>query len=298
MPWVRIDDGVYDHPKFLGLTFEASGVWLHTLAWSARQLTDGKLPRQAVARLTAGDKRLTKIARELVAAGLWDEAEDGWEIHDFHDYQPTAAGVEEERRKARERQAKHRTKSGKFGRESRRDRPVTNGVTPPNVTGESPGSHGHPDPTRPENPPAPLEHPSVTEPEQGAGGPAPGGGEEQNHHDLIDAAMVAAAAHELAALEQPPRHVDGWTAAKLKAYEPKRARALEYAAAGAALEGLGDYFARDITPTIRTQPPPAEQWTDEMRAAALADSADTRASIRAALRARRTDEDLADEVAS
>ncbi len=288
MPWVRIDDGVYDHPKFLGLTFEASGVWLHTLAWSARQLTDGQLPRLAVQRLLAGDKRLTKIAAELVTAGLWDETPDGWEIHDFHDYQPTAAGVEEERRKARERQAKHRTTKGRFGRESRRDTAVTNGEVTADVTGKSRGSHVHPDPTRPETPPTPHDSPPVTAPRPGADGAAPGEGKDQNHHRLVDAAMAAAAAHELAQNDEPVRSPDRWTQAKLKQYEPRRARALELAQAGAQLEGLGDFFITGQTPTIRKSPPPVEDWTDQQRADALAQSADTRAGIRQMLANRHT----------
>src|SRR5690606_7095075 len=38
----------------------------------------------------------------LVDAGLWDEVEDGYVIHDYTDYQPTKEQVEEERRKKSE----------------------------------------------------------------------------------------------------------------------------------------------------------------------------------------------------
>jgi hypothetical protein len=103
--------------------------------------------------------------------------------------------------------------------------------------------------------------------------------------------MAAAAAHELAQSDEPVRSPERWTAAKLKTYEPRRARALELAQAGAALEALGDFFITGTAPTIRTGPPPIEPWTNQQRAAALAESADTRAAIRTMLAARRPDDD-------
>jgi hypothetical protein len=48
---------------------------------------------------------------ELVEAGLWHEAEGGYEFHDWHKYQDTRAEVERRRESWKERQRKHRGQS-------------------------------------------------------------------------------------------------------------------------------------------------------------------------------------------
>ena len=49
MPWFKVDDGFYDHPKVLEAGNAAVGLWLRCATWSARQLTDGHVPA-AIAR--------------------------------------------------------------------------------------------------------------------------------------------------------------------------------------------------------------------------------------------------------
>lgn len=119
MVWVRIDDRITEHPKIarvgaLGLALQVAG-----LAYCNRNLTDGFVPR-GVARTLLDwqvvdyEGRLWTVGRTsgfvgddvtpewvidlLLDAGVWEEVEGGYRIHDFEDYQPTKADVEADRR--------------------------------------------------------------------------------------------------------------------------------------------------------------------------------------------------------
>jgi hypothetical protein len=87
MSWVRVDDKAWSHPKFAGLSGNAVRLWLFATCWSAGHETDGKLPKVVLRILGAAPKD----AAALVDAGLWHKTEDGWGIHDFLEYQPSAA---------------------------------------------------------------------------------------------------------------------------------------------------------------------------------------------------------------
>lgn len=82
--WGRIDDKLHSHPKFCGVSLEASGLWLLCVSWSCDYGTDGKLPIAQITRF-AGTKA-KKIAKELVDAGLWEIADGGFLVHDFLKY--------------------------------------------------------------------------------------------------------------------------------------------------------------------------------------------------------------------
>lgn len=107
MPWFKVDDGFYDHPKVVDLPPEAAGLWVLAGSYCARHLTDGGVPRSRVARLGATES----VAAELVAAGLWDETPEGYQFHDWSEYQPLRASIVEERRRAQERMRAVRAKS-------------------------------------------------------------------------------------------------------------------------------------------------------------------------------------------
>jgi hypothetical protein len=102
MAWVKLDDGIYDHPKFLAAGPEAAWLWVSALSYASRYLTDGFVSA-AQARLLASSRHAKKLADRLVEVGLWEAAEGGYQIHDYHDYQPTAEQVRAAREAARER---------------------------------------------------------------------------------------------------------------------------------------------------------------------------------------------------
>jgi hypothetical protein len=100
MPWARIDDAFDDHPKVLGVLEHeqggaAVGLWTLCLTWAHRNtLKRGKTPGLIAASLPR--RYLGPGARDLAALlvkeGLWEPLAEGegWLIHDFDQYLPTA----------------------------------------------------------------------------------------------------------------------------------------------------------------------------------------------------------------
>lgn len=116
MTWVRLDDGFLDHPKFLKAGPLAGYLAICAIAWSGRNLTDGHIPEEQLPRLINLEGLRVKpkdLADKLVKIGLWDRTEEGWLVHDFHEYQSSRAEVEERREQTRERvKAWRKDKSG------------------------------------------------------------------------------------------------------------------------------------------------------------------------------------------
>lgn len=171
MVWFKVDDGFYTSRKVLSIPrrhrLAAVGLWTLAGNWSARELTDGKVPSYVLEELGATETSI----RALVDARLWldrrstnprpslDQGSPHIEFKNWGEYQPTRDDVEAERVAARERQRKRRRnqRSGQFEEtpsqgthgevtpESRRDTTVSHG-----------GSHttpSRPDPTRPDQTP-------------------------------------------------------------------------------------------------------------------------------------------------
>jgi hypothetical protein len=130
--WFKVDDQLAFHPKILACTPTAIALWVRAGAWSAGHLTDGALPTHIIR--TLGAQR--RDAERLVAVGLWERTDSGYQFHDWADWQPTKAQVEQERERTRERVKAHRN--------ARR-----NAVTPP-VTNAVSNGGGTPAPTRPD----------------------------------------------------------------------------------------------------------------------------------------------------
>lgn len=88
MSWVRVDDMFWQHPKFLGVSEDALALWIRALAYTNGSKTDGFVPSTALCLLSRS-KRPAKVAAELVSAGLWAIATNGWAFHDWAEYQAT-----------------------------------------------------------------------------------------------------------------------------------------------------------------------------------------------------------------
>lgn len=102
----RVDDGFPNHPKTLGMTHEAMGVWMCMGCWCARYLTDGYIPDDAVRLITTKQR----IILNLAARQLITRLGDGWQMVDWLDYQRSKAEVERERTATRDRVARWRAK--------------------------------------------------------------------------------------------------------------------------------------------------------------------------------------------
>jgi hypothetical protein len=117
MPWFKIDDKAHSHPKLIKAGNAALGLWLRCGSYAAQHLTEGIVPG-VVAELYGTKPQAAK----LVKAGLWHEPghdcphgcpdpnPGDYVIHDFlEDGRNTSrARYEADKKKARERQAKHR----------------------------------------------------------------------------------------------------------------------------------------------------------------------------------------------
>jgi len=109
MGWMRWDDKTPEHPKMAAAGGDAG--WLHFCAvgYCNRNETDGVIPYAAVARLSDRRKPYDLAAR-LVEVGSWHVHPEGFEIHDYLDYQPSREKLRIDREAAQERMAKSRAK--------------------------------------------------------------------------------------------------------------------------------------------------------------------------------------------
>lgn len=154
MPWVRLEDDFYDHPKMAAAGPLGIAWWVTGLAYSNRNLTDGRIPRPVARRLLdldglgwhmwmgelsggGEDVEPDALIQHLIDAGLWHDskthcgADDcptalpgGYSIHGFFGYQPSAEQVKAERKRSAERQQKWRE-----GKSNRGGNAASNGVT-------------------------------------------------------------------------------------------------------------------------------------------------------------------------
>lgn len=116
MGWARLDDSFHDHPKLIGLSLEALGLWTKCLTWAHRhhdvERAVGFLPT-GLPELFAG-ARGKKLGNELVTHRLWDSCDGGWVIHGYTDYLPAS-----ERPQTASDVSKARSEAGKRGAEAR-----------------------------------------------------------------------------------------------------------------------------------------------------------------------------------
>lgn len=110
--WVKTAAEAYRHPKHLNARAEigwaAFGVWSAGLGYCNEHQTDGFIPKSWAKIEQAEDS-----VPALLAAGLWheDAERDGWQVHDFADFQPLKADIEaqiEARREAGKRGGKQK----------------------------------------------------------------------------------------------------------------------------------------------------------------------------------------------
>jgi len=96
MTWARLDDQLPMHPKVRGLTDAAFRLYICAICWSNMHLSDGYIPDRHL-RYMSDVRRPKQCAEQLVQAELWEVTEDGWRIHDYLQYQPSADRVHQER---------------------------------------------------------------------------------------------------------------------------------------------------------------------------------------------------------
>lgn len=82
MPWLRVDDGLFLHPKWLATPSSARGLWITALSYCGNQSNGGIIP-SALLPVLGGTEN---DASDLVQSGLWIAIDGGWQIHNFVEY--------------------------------------------------------------------------------------------------------------------------------------------------------------------------------------------------------------------
>jgi len=107
MPWAKLDDQMWGHPKFMGLSNAAVGLWARALSYAAGHLTDGFIPSAFVERYMENGE-----VAELLDVGLWLQNDVGYIVHDWAEYQPSAASVVAKRQASADRMRQVRQGKG------------------------------------------------------------------------------------------------------------------------------------------------------------------------------------------
>lgn len=90
--WVALATSIPDNEKMMELhatnDWRAAAVYMYSLAYCGRTMSDGFIPKAALGRIEG----TAKVARRLVDVGLWRYTEDGkgWVIPDWAEYQVTS----------------------------------------------------------------------------------------------------------------------------------------------------------------------------------------------------------------
>lgn len=133
MPWVRVDDAFYDHPKWIEAGPLAGWLGMCGLAWCNRNQTDGFIPHGKVQLLAdfsmVGEVDQNEdpteihiegwrvspyiLADRLIELGLWERAVGGFHVHNYLKYQKSADEIRDI--------AAKRAASGRKGGQSTRE---------------------------------------------------------------------------------------------------------------------------------------------------------------------------------
>lgn len=77
MTYFPLPDEFYSTPELLGATDAAWALYARAASWSARHLTDGHVPSEALPLLTSADGQ---AAVELVQRRVWTRARGGFQF--------------------------------------------------------------------------------------------------------------------------------------------------------------------------------------------------------------------------
>ena len=133
--WTRLDDGIFDNPKVLRAGPKACLLYIASLVYCSRNLTDGFIPKPHIYKLVPWfePKAVGQLAPRLVGSKLWATArqrgQQGYRIHDYLDYNFSRKTVLNKRERDRVRK-RFRAESAADSTVSR-TRPVPKDINPP-----------------------------------------------------------------------------------------------------------------------------------------------------------------------
>lgn len=118
MAWFKVDDSLPGNAKMYEVPLDAIGLWVLAGAWSAQQLTDGYIPASVIPMLRGTEANV----KHLLEAKLWVASKQGFQFHDWDQYQPSADEVKRRRSKRAEAGRKGGLKSGVARRDAARSK--------------------------------------------------------------------------------------------------------------------------------------------------------------------------------
>lgn len=115
--WFQTETRVRTHPKMVKAGRAASWTWVCGNCYAKDQMTDGFIPDGMLASLVPGAslRDLKKDADALVAAGLWDKVDGGYQIHDYLEYNDSKAEILAKQEEDRNRKRKHKSEDLPLG---------------------------------------------------------------------------------------------------------------------------------------------------------------------------------------
>ena len=119
--WVKLDDNFPDHPKVDQLSEGAFRLYISSLCYAQKYLTDGLINFDRPPRLMA--RYRPKYVAELIDSGLWERRGRDYEIHDFTVFNHTRDYWEKKRAKDADRLAAWRAEQARLKEEEESDEP-------------------------------------------------------------------------------------------------------------------------------------------------------------------------------
>jgi hypothetical protein len=107
MTWFAVDDKFWSHPKTIGISLSAVGVWTLAGSWCSAHLTDGYIPEDALL-MVCRNKATRRPIQELLDRNLWTVAGDGFQFVDWMQWQRSKTEIQAKRAATRARQEAYR----------------------------------------------------------------------------------------------------------------------------------------------------------------------------------------------
>ena len=109
MQWFKVAANLWCHPKWLKLSPQAKALWVTAASWCTQNDTFGAVSIEFLKNFSQ-ISRPVLAAKELVNAGLWEVADDGYQFHDWDEHNINKTAWEHGKAATRARVKKHREK--------------------------------------------------------------------------------------------------------------------------------------------------------------------------------------------
>ena len=108
--YARVLGTFWRHPRTLGLSMAARGLWVSLLSWSADQRSDGAIPAAALTMVCGGKSDARSVA-DLLLCGLLVRTETAYTLRDWSQHNITRVEHDAAKEATRKRVAAHRSKA-------------------------------------------------------------------------------------------------------------------------------------------------------------------------------------------